>query len=574
MNLSLDHAHNNATGNGNGQPDKSRMSHVGYFLVGPGRSVLDRSSHVGFSAGRLLRQFCRRIPLAIYLASILLATGVLTGAILRAPPRLAAALGFLAAWAALLLLCTSQLAVSLVHWLAMLLVRPRILPRMDFSKGIPPRHRTIVAIPTIIADSREIDDLLEALEVRFLANRDENLSFALLTDFPDAATEKQPQDQALLLQVRDGIEALNAKFLTVPGQRLPEKFASQPARPGISRNAASSSCSTEHDAGMTRRTSGWGGSESAANLRNSIKRYGGVWTGSTRWSALLRAWKAPATSSRSTAIHNSRAYSARQLTGTMAHPLNRPHYDDRRGRVTEGYGILQPRVGISMPSANRSRFARLFAGEPGIDPYTHAVSDIYQDVFEEGSFVGKGIYDLAVFEQAIGGVLPENRVLSHDLLEGAYARSGLVSDVLLIEEFPSSYPADVSRRYRWIRGDWQIAPWLLAACAWSPWLPTTKSDLGAIAMETSGQSARSLMPGALLALLIAGWLLPGSSLFFTFIVISILLLPALINGLTDLTRKSGDQGRIPHARVVASSITRAGIATGLHTGLFALRTRS
>ena len=155
--------------------------------------------------------------------------------------------------------------------------------------------------------------------------------------------------------------------------------------------------------------------------------------------------------------------SARQLAGTLAHPLNRPYYDERLGRVTEGYSILQPRVGISMPSAGRSRFALLFAGDAGIDPYTRAVSDVYQDLFGEGSFIGKGIYDVDALQQAIGGRFPENRVLSHDLLEGAYARSGLVSDVMLFEDFPSAYPADVSRRYRWIRGDWQIAPWLLPA---------------------------------------------------------------------------------------------------------------
>src|SRR5439155_23598381 len=153
----------------------------------------------------------------------------------------------------------------------------------------------------------------------------------------------------------------------------------------------------------------------------------------------------------------------KQLVGTMAHPLNRPYYDEKLGRVTAGYSILQPRVGISMPSASRSRFAKLFAGEPGIDPYTRAVSDTYQDLFGEGSFIGKGIYDIDALQKSIGGRFPENRILSHDLLEGAYARSGLISDVLLFEDYPAVYPADVSRRYRWIRGDWQIASWVLSS---------------------------------------------------------------------------------------------------------------
>jgi hypothetical protein len=158
--------------------------------------------------------------------------------------------------------------------------------------------------------------------------------------------------------------------------------------------------------------------------------------------------------------------SARQFVGAMAHPLNVPRFDAVAGdpasaRVTRGYGILQPRVAVSLPGTNRSRYARLFGGEPGIDPYTRAVSDVYQDVFGEGSFIGKGIYDIDAFEHAIAGRLPLNRILSHDLLEGCYARSGLLSDEQLYEEFPSRYSADVRRRHRWIRGDWQVAGWIL-----------------------------------------------------------------------------------------------------------------
>ena len=158
--------------------------------------------------------------------------------------------------------------------------------------------------------------------------------------------------------------------------------------------------------------------------------------------------------------------SARQFVGVMAHPLNRARFDPAGKRngsalVTEGYGILQPRVGISLPGANRSWYARLYGGDPGIDPYTRAVSDVYQDVFREGSFIGKGIYDVDAFERALNGRFPENRILSHDLLEGCYARSGLLSDVQLYEEHPSTYAADISRRHRWIRGDWQLLGWLL-----------------------------------------------------------------------------------------------------------------
>src|SRR5664280_1866234 len=156
---------------------------------------------------------------------------------------------------------------------------------------------------------------------------------------------------------------------------------------------------------------------------------------------------------------------ARQLVGAMAHPLNRPRYCEARERVCQGYGILQPRVGVRLPGSTQSRYARLFGSDAGIDPYTRAVSDVYQDLFGEGSFIGKGIYDVDAFTQALKDRFPENRILSHDLLEGCYARSGLLSDVLLFEEFPASYKTDVNRRSRWIRGDWQLIPWLL------PFLP-------------------------------------------------------------------------------------------------------
>ena len=145
----------------------------------------------------------------------------------------------------------------------------------------------------------------------------------------------------------------------------------------------------------------------------------------------------------------------------MAHPLNRPEFDAVRGIVTEGYGILQPRVGVSLPSARRSWFVRLFAGDAGIDPYTRAVSDVYQDLFQEGSFIGKGIYDVDAFQRAMNGRFPENTILSHDLLEACHARSALVSDVEFYEEYPSRYNVDIDRRHRWIRGDWQITQWLL-----------------------------------------------------------------------------------------------------------------
>ena len=145
----------------------------------------------------------------------------------------------------------------------------------------------------------------------------------------------------------------------------------------------------------------------------------------------------------------------------MAHPLNKPLYDSKKRRVIDGYTILQPRVGVSLPGTNRSIYAKLFGTEPGIDPYTKAISDVYQDLFGEGSFIGKGIYDVDAFERSVGNRIPENSVLSHDLLEGIMGRAGLVTDITMIEDYPPSYFVQVMRQRRWIRGDWQLLPWLL-----------------------------------------------------------------------------------------------------------------
>src|SRR5512146_1959254 len=240
---------------------------------------------------------------------------------------------------------------------------------------------------------------------------------------------------------------------------------------------------------------------------------------------------------------------ARQLVGTMAHPLNRPQFDPVKGVVTEGYGILQPRVGVSLPSAGRSWFAKLFAGDVGIDPYTRAVSDVYQDVFQEGSFIGKGIYDVDAFQQAVAGRFPENRVLSHDLIESCHARSALVSDVELYEEYPSRYNADVNRRHRWIRGDWQIAQWLLPRVP-GPDARGIANPLSALSQwKILDNLRRSLIPAALLLLILGNWiLLPNLGAIGLLLVISIIPLPAFLSAAVELFRKPREVSLSLHVR--------------------------
>ena len=248
---------------------------------------------------------------------------------------------------------------------------------------------------------------------------------------------------------------------------------------------------------------------------------------------------------------------ARQLVGTMAHPLNRPEFDEVRGIVAEGYSILQPRVGVSLPSARRSWFVRLYASDAGIDPYTREVSDVYQDVFQEGSYIGKGIYDVDAFQRAIHGRFPENTVLSHDLLEACHARSALVSDVEFYEEYPSRYNVDVDRRHRWIRGDWQITQWLL------PRVPG--ADARRMANPLSALSRwkifdnlrRSLVPVALMLLILGNWLLvPELGSLGALLVLAIITLPGLLSTVVSVFRKPADLPWVRHLRGVTGSCGR------------------
>jgi cyclic beta-1,2-glucan synthetase len=190
--------------------------------------------------------------------------------------------------------------------------------------------------------------------------------------------------------------------------------------------------------------------------------------------------------------------SAWQLVGAMAHPLNRPRYDEKKGRIVSGYGILQPRVAVSLPGTNKSRYARMYGIDAGIDPYTRVISDVYQDIFGEGSYIGKGIYDVDAFEKVLRDRFPENLILSHDLIEGCYARSGLISDVQLYEEYPSRYSADMSRRRRWIRGDWQILRWLFPGVPGpipiSPRIPSQFYHAGRSSITPAQPCAYSVMP--------------------------------------------------------------------------------
>ncbi|MEY2428263.1 MAG: cyclic beta,2-glucan synthetase, partial [Verrucomicrobiota bacterium] len=436
------------------------------------------------------------------------------------------------------LLCASQLAVAVMNWLSTLLLKPCPLPRMDYSQGIAPDCRTMVVVPTMLGSPEGVDRLIETLEIHHLANRDPHLHFALLTDFRDARKEHLPEDQALLQRARAGIEMLNQKYPS-PGKDTFFLFH----RPRLWNPGEGIWMGYERKRGKL--------AEFNALLRGRSRECFSEIVGAT---AILPAIKYVITLDTDTQLPRD---AARQLVGTLAHPLNRPQFDPVRGIVTEGYSILQPRVGVSLPSAGRSWFVRLFAGDAGIDPYTRAVSDVYQDLFREGSFIGKGIYEVDSFERALAGRFPENTVLSHDLLEACHARSGLVSDVEFYEEHPSRYNTDVDRRHRWIRGDWQITQWLLPRVP-GPDARRIANPLSALSQwKIFDNLRRSLVPVALMLLLLGNWvLLPKLPGLGPLLVLTIITLPALLSALVGVFRPPEELPWLMHLKAVAGSCGR------------------
>ena len=509
-------AHEGATRKGG----KDRTAHVGFYLIDKGLAPLEQTVARRRSFFEALRRVSCRFPLLLYVGAILLLTAIIAGSFL-AKAHAGGLSGWLLALIAILsFLCASHLAIALVNWLATLLVTPQPLPRLDFSAGIPAESRTLAVVPTMLTSTQNIEDLIEALEVRFLANRDENLHFGLLTDFRDAHAETLPEDEPLVNLARQRIEELNEKYRNTKGDIF--FLFHRPRRWNPSERIW---MGYERKRGKL--------TELNSLLRNGSRHCFSFVVGST---AVLSGVKYVITLDTDTQLPRDAAW---QLVGAMAHPLNRARYDKDKQRVCEGYGILQPRVAASLPGTNRSRYARLCGSEPGIDPYTHAVSDVYQDLFHEGSFIGKGIYEVDAFERALNGRFPENRILSHDLLEGCYARAGLLSDVQLYEEYPSRYSADVSRRHRWIRGDWHIARWLLPGVP-GPGARQKNPLSGLSRWKIFDNLRRSLVSAALTLLLLLGWTILPSAWFWTLSVIGIILIPSLISSLLDMFQKPGD----------------------------------
>ncbi len=493
-------------------PD-ARAAHVGDHLIGGGRRELehDVAHHPPLRLRLKHRVFEYATP--IYLGLGLLLTGLGVTAAMVAAAAAHAPLG-VQIWAGLLaLIPASEFAVALIHRAVHRFAPPMLLPRLDLRGGVPEAARTMVIVPTLISSVEGARTLLEHLEVHALGNMDPRIYFALLTDFPDADAEHLPGEDEVLATAIAGVESLNARYSPGSGDRFY----------------------------LFHRARRWNASEGVwmgwERKRGKIEEFNRLLRGATDTSfsvqvgdpEILTRIRYCITLDSDTRLPRD---VARQLIGVIEHPLNRPRFDAKLRRVVEGYGILQPRVSVTMASAAGSLFARAYAGHTGVDPYTTAVSDTYQDLFGEGSFTGKGLYDVETFAAALEGRVAENAMLSHDLFEGLFARCALVSDVEVVDDFPSSVLAHARRQHRWVRGDWQILSHLL------PLVPTRhgleRNRLPLISRwKILDNLRRSLVAPALVALLASAWTwLPGSPLGWTLAALAVLgfpLLPPLVH---------------------------------------------
>ncbi|HVV69340.1 MAG TPA: glucoamylase family protein [Gammaproteobacteria bacterium] len=518
-------------------PHQERLCHVGYYLIDAGLPQLKNVLNIRYSGWQKIRHFIHGHALQSYLGFIFLITAALVCGVVAKASQNHIGSGWLWILGITVAICGSQLSVALVNWVATLLVKPLPLPRMDFTHGIPEAFRTLVVVPSMLSSPSSIETLVEALEVRFLGNRDEQLYFALLTDFNDAPQEHMPGDEELLSLAQSQIAELNKRY---------------------SREGSDIFFLFHRPRTFNVREKVWMGRE---RKRGKLTDLNDLLRGNPRENfsyisgdiAPLLSVKYVITLDSDTQLPRESAW---QFVGAMAHPLNRPYYDAAKQRVTSGYGILQPRVAEALSNSGQTLYVKLCGGEFGIDPYTRTVSDVYQDVFHEGSFVGKGIYDVDFFQQGLAGRLPDNQILSHDLLEGCYLRSGFLSDTPVYEKSPSSYLADTKRRIRWIRGDWQIIGWLF---------PKVRNEAGErIANPLSGLSKwkifdnlrRSLVAVTLLILIALNWTLLPSTVFWLSLTLTIILLPAVVTTLLELVRKPADMLPMQHVTNILHVIQR------------------
>jgi cyclic beta-1,2-glucan synthetase len=532
----------------------------GYYLLSRGRLALEKEIAFLVPLRMRFNRAAAGTGMAGYLATIGIVGTFMLGLPLLGVVKAGVAGYDLFFLILLALLPLSDVAVALVnHWITNRF-GPKALPGLALRAGVPAELRTLVVVPTLLTTREDIDEQIERLEVHYLANQGGDLRFAILSDWTDSLTETAEGDKELLAAAAEGIERLNQRHAEAG---VDERFLLLHRRRRWNKGEGT-----------------WMGWERKRGKLHELNR---LLRGATDTSFLNPHDRfSPAPSPAPSRVPRGVRFvitldadtrlprgAARRLVGKMAHPLNRPAIDPRSGRVTQGYAVLQPRVTPALPTGRAgSFFQRIFSGPGGIDPYAFVVSDVYQDLFGEGSYSGKGIYDVDIFEAALRGRIPQNTVLSHDLLEGIFAGSGLVSDIEVIEEFPSRYDVAAARQHRWARGDWQLLPWIFGhgRAITGPHARRTIPLTGRWKMTDNLR--RSLSAPACVLALVCGWTLPfASAAVWSGFVLATIALPSLLPVIDGIIPRRGRISKRSHLRAVGRDLSLALSQIGFHVAL-------
>ncbi|MGH7897058.1 MAG: glycosyl transferase, partial [Candidatus Binatia bacterium] len=522
-----------------------RVGDPGYHLIAGGRWAFERELGFRPSFGRRISRAYVAAANPGYIVTIVLLSAVIfLPLLLQVAGRGAGALTVLLL-ELILFFPASDLVVAITNRIVTELIGPVRLPKLELRDGVPADSRSIVVIPALLTNQMEIEELIDRLEVHYLANSDGEIHFAILSDWRDAETEHAAGDEELLAAAVSGIRRLRKLYGGLPGGE-PRFFLFHRQR-----------LWNEGE----RKWMGW------ERKRGKLRELNRLLRGASDTTFLVaddeRARVPDGIRYVITLDADTRLprRAACQLVSAMAHPLNRPRFDRATGSVIEGYGLLQPRITSTLPTAGGgSLFQRVFSGPGGIDPYAAAISDVYQDLFHEGSYTGKGIYDVDAFEASLAGRVAENTLLSHDLFEGLFARAGLVSDIELFEEFPRHYETAAAREHRWARGDWQLLPWILgdAPVANVGRARTVTALIGE--WKVADNLRRTLSAPAALLVLLAGWTLPFTDpLVWTVFVLAAQAVPALLPVLLGIIPRRRGISKRSHVHAVAADAFR-GIA--------------
>jgi cyclic beta-1,2-glucan synthetase len=414
----------------------SKTAHIGYYLIDKGEIELynalqtNKTPHISKQNEKIYITF-------ITLISILLSILITIYFAKQTYTYVAILIGII------FFIPMSQIATLITQFILGKIVKPKIIPKMDYINGVPPEQGTMVIIPTILTGKEKVVELTNKLEVFYLANKSDNIYFTLLGDVTASKNKEEPFDEEIIKTGREEVEKLNKKYPNNEMGRFQFIYRNREWN-----DKEECYLGWERKRGMIASLNEY--------LCNGTKGLFRVNTMEENESKICKIKYIITLDSDTNLVLNS----GLELIGTAAHILNKPELNKTNDAVISGYGIIQPRIGIDLNSARKSIFTKIFAGAGGVDLYTNAISDTYQDNFGEGIFTGKGIYNLDVFYKILKDEIPQNKVLSHDLLEGCYLRCALATDIMLLDGYPYKYNAYASRLNRWIRGDWQITNWL------------------------------------------------------------------------------------------------------------------